>query len=298
VSSNLSILNNTISNTTAATSISPPHLTSELDTARSKPRPIANPNEDTVPHSTDATTSPTNKDTLAKPRSKPFRIRPAAPADAKQIATLGAETFAASFGFSIPSVDLKKYLDEAYAVDVIERELTECDKTFFVVVDASSLGANNEDNEEGQDHKPERSEGQASITDSSPDSPLTEQILAFSMLSTYTGPSPYNTFPPPTPPSSISISQSAISRVTQGTISLQRIYVSPHLHGSGIGSKLLTHTLSAAKSLGYPSITLGVWEGNFIAQKVYERYGFQKVGEMEFVMGRCVQIDWIMWKGL
>jgi ribosomal protein S18 acetylase RimI-like enzyme len=296
VSSSLSILNNTISNTTDTTSTSALHPTSEQDTSRSKPRPIANTNQHSVPLATDATASSTEKRITTKSRSKPFRIRPAVPADAKQIAHLGAETFAASFGFSIPSVDLKKYLDEAYAVDVIERELTESDKTFFVVVDASP----SPDDEEAKHNHPAPSDEDASNTTSNSDPQPTDQILAFSMLTTYTGPSSYNIFPPPTPtlPSPISSSSSTHQPTPQGTISLQRIYVHPTNHNTGIGSTLLTHTLSHARSLGYENITLGVWEGNFIAQKVYERYGFQRVGEMEFVMGRCVQIDWVMWKEL
>ena len=43
---------------------------------------------------------------------------------------------------------------------------------------------------------------------------------------------------------------------------------------------------------------LGIWEGNFVAQKVYEKMGFGKVGEHEFQMGKCIQIDWIMWKDI
>jgi ribosomal protein S18 acetylase RimI-like enzyme len=241
----------------------------------------------------------TDKPIATKSRSKPFRIRPAVPADAKQIAHLGAETFAASFGFSIPSVDLKKYLDEAYAVDVIERELTESDKTFFVVVDASP----SPEDEKAKDNHPAPSEDDLSPANPASSPHTTDQILAFSMLTTYTGPSSYNIFPPPTPsptlPSPISSPIPPTTTPTpKGTISLQRIYVQPTNHNTGIGSTLLTHTLSHAKSLGYKDITLGVWEGNFIAQKVYERYGFQRVGEMEFVMGRCVQIDWVMWKEL
>jgi diamine N-acetyltransferase len=34
------------------------------------------------------------------------------------------------------------------------------------------------------------------------------------------------------------------------------------------------------------------------AQAVYRKFGFEKVGEHDFVMGVCVQTDWIMCRSL
>lgn len=43
-------------------------------------------------------------------------------------------------------------------------------------------------------------------------------------------------------------------------------------------------------------VWLGVWEDNGAAQRFYERYGFQKVGEHGFTMAATTQTDWIMLK--
>jgi hypothetical protein len=35
-----------------------------------------------------------------------------------------------------------------------------------------------------------------------------------------------------------------------------------------------------------------------VAQGIYKALGFEKVGTHDFVMGKCVQTDWIMMKRL
>ena len=79
---------------------------------------------------------------------------------------------------------------------------------------------------------------------------------------------------------------------------LQRLYVSRESHGRGVGKALSNKVEELARDLGYRKIWLGVWEGNFVAQKVYESMGYERVGEHEFTMGRCIQMDWIMLKPL
>lgn len=80
---------------------------------------------------------------------------------------------------------------------------------------------------------------------------------------------------------------------------LQRLYVLPKHHGKGVGRALCRAAEEVARSkLGYGYVWLGVWEGNFVAQSVYEKEGYARVGDHEFRMGRCVQIDWIMGKEL
>ncbi|KAK4943659.1 hypothetical protein LTR10_016756 [Elasticomyces elasticus] len=84
----------------------------------------------------------------------------------------------------------------------------------------------------------------------------------------------------------------------ESIVELQRLYVDPDYHGSGIGKTLTKEVEAMARSQGYRIIWLGVWEGNFAAQRVYEAMGFTRVGEHEFKMGRCIQTDWIMIKDL
>ena len=79
---------------------------------------------------------------------------------------------------------------------------------------------------------------------------------------------------------------------------LQRLYVSRDAQGLGVGKTLMSSIETKAREMGYQYMWLGVWEGNFIAQRVYESMGFERVGEHEFRMGRCIQTDWIMVKEL
>ncbi|KAI9047698.1 hypothetical protein LZ554_008408 [Drepanopeziza brunnea f. sp. 'monogermtubi'] len=82
------------------------------------------------------------------------------------------------------------------------------------------------------------------------------------------------------------------------TIELQRLYVSERYHGAGVGRKLAARVEEMAREQGFVTMWLGVWEENFKAQKVYERFGYRKIGSHEFVMGECVQTDWILSKKL
>lgn len=48
---------------------------------------------------------------------------------------------------------------------------------------------------------------------------------------------------------------------------------------------------------GFSGMCLGFLEDNFAAQRLYSRWGFEKVGTHAFVIGeRMVQMDWITWK--
>lgn len=99
------------------------------------------------------------------------------------------------------------------------------------------------------------------------------------------------------------------AQLTQGTIEpciadverpieLQRLYVDECYHGGGVGRALEGEVEGMARERGFRTLWLGVWEENFKAQKAYERFGFVKVGEHDFVMGTCVQTDWILTKTL
>lgn len=84
----------------------------------------------------------------------------------------------------------------------------------------------------------------------------------------------------------------------ENLVELQRLYVDADFHGSGVGKALTREIETIAKVQRYRIMWLGVWEGNFKAQRVYEAMGFSRVGEHEFQMGRCIQTDWIMIKDL
>jgi ribosomal protein S18 acetylase RimI-like enzyme len=52
--------------------------------------------------------------------------------------------------------------------------------------------------------------------------------------------------------------------------------------------------ISIAKRKQRDYIWLGVWEKNDKAIRFYERFGFKRFGEHEFVLGNDRQTDWLM----
>ncbi|RMZ84005.1 hypothetical protein DV737_g1284, partial [Chaetothyriales sp. CBS 132003] len=193
-------------------------------------------------------------------------IRKATLADAAAIAQLGRSVFTDTFGFSIPSNDLQAYLDDVYSLAAIEADIASPTKHIFVATPTTPL---------------------ASPNPALPNSALPSPVL-----------------PPPPPPIlgfvqlTENTTEPCLADIT-GLVELQRLYVRGDCHGRGLGKALAGHAESLARhQLGYSNVWLGVWEGNFIAQRVYEAMGYERVGEHEFTMGRCVQIDWIMAKPL
>jgi len=81
-------------------------------------------------------------------------------------------------------------------------------------------------------------------------------------------------------------------------VELQRLYVRQDWHGRGVGKLLMRKMQELARREHFETLWLGVWEENLVAQKVYEGFGFGKVGFHDFVMGSCVQTDWILVKKL
>ena len=81
-------------------------------------------------------------------------------------------------------------------------------------------------------------------------------------------------------------------------VELLRLYVNPKNHGQGIARVLVEEMESMAREAGFKTMWLGVWEENFKAQKVYEKFGYVKVGDHDFKMGECIQTDWILSKSL
>lgn len=73
-----------------------------------------------------------------------------------------------------------------------------------------------------------------------------------------------------------------------------RLYAARGLHGRGLGAALMAACLDAAAAAGATLVWLGVWERNARAIAFYEKHGFRKAGEQEFVLGADRQRDWVM----
>jgi ribosomal protein S18 acetylase RimI-like enzyme len=79
-------------------------------------------------------------------------------------------------------------------------------------------------------------------------------------------------------------------------IELARIYSVQSRIGKGVGSALLERCIEVAAGQKKQVIWLGVWEKNQHAISFYERWGFEKFSEHEFILGDDVQTDWLMKK--
>jgi ribosomal protein S18 acetylase RimI-like enzyme len=78
------------------------------------------------------------------------------------------------------------------------------------------------------------------------------------------------------------------------SVELSRLYVSNELKGRGLGAALMEACIREASKAGYKTMWLGVWEHNERAQQFYKRWGFQVVGEHNFLLGADEQRDLVM----
>jgi ribosomal protein S18 acetylase RimI-like enzyme len=74
---------------------------------------------------------------------------------------------------------------------------------------------------------------------------------------------------------------------------LQRLYVRAEAQGGGLGVRLLETALGWLER-PRRRLWIGVWSQNHGAQRLYARYGFTKVGEYEFHVGRTRDREFIL----
>lgn len=84
----------------------------------------------------------------------------------------------------------------------------------------------------------------------------------------------------------------------QGEIEIARIYNKTSAIGKGIGKSLMLACIETAEQLNKKIIWLGVWEKNQKAIDFYKKFGFEKYGEHDFLLGDDLQTDWLMRKYL
>lgn len=156
-------------------------------------------------------------------------VRRAAPADAAELAALGARTFVESFGQLYSQADLQAFLDESHAPAAY-----------------ASLLAN----------------------------PAYALWLAFSDDGTAMG---YALAGPAGLPH---------ADLKPGDGELKRLYMRADAQGSGIGTRLFDEALAWLEREGPRTLWISVWSENYGAQRFYGRYGFEKAGEYEFIVGQ------------
>ncbi|MFC6295931.1 GNAT family N-acetyltransferase [Lactiplantibacillus daoliensis] len=82
------------------------------------------------------------------------------------------------------------------------------------------------------------------------------------------------------------------------SLEIERIYIRPTQKHQGLGSQFLKFAINVANNEGKDLIWLGVWEHNEPAKRFYEKWGFQRFSQHDFVMGTDVQTDFLMKKPL
>jgi len=74
---------------------------------------------------------------------------------------------------------------------------------------------------------------------------------------------------------------------------LKRIYLNKGIQGSGIGARLMTAALEFLRTR-FDRVYLGVYSENFSAHRFYERFGFVKIADYVFMVGKHEDAEWIM----
>lgn len=69
-------------------------------------------------------------------------------------------------------------------------------------------------------------------------------------------------------------------------IALGQLYTAPGMTGAGIGAALMDWALALARERGADAIQLSVYSENFGAQRFYQRYGFAKIADIGFWVGK------------
>ncbi|PKP83620.1 MAG: N-acetyltransferase [Alphaproteobacteria bacterium HGW-Alphaproteobacteria-18] len=79
-----------------------------------------------------------------------------------------------------------------------------------------------------------------------------------------------------------------------GAVELKRLYVDSPLQGRGLGSRFVDEALAWARQRGAPEMYLSVFSENEGAQRLYARYGWEKVGEFMFPVGRHEDLEFLL----
>lgn len=75
---------------------------------------------------------------------------------------------------------------------------------------------------------------------------------------------------------------SVLKKPRPGDVYIANLGVHPDARGKGVGSALIAHESAKAKAAGFEKMTLDVADNNARAQALYERLGFEIIGEKQF----------------
>lgn len=78
---------------------------------------------------------------------------------------------------------------------------------------------------------------------------------------------------------------------------LYRLYILKAHQGGGVGRRLLDTALAWLEKDGPRTLWIGVWSQNHGAQRLYQRLGFEKVGDYIFPVGQTKDEEFILRRG-
>lgn len=68
-------------------------------------------------------------------------------------------------------------------------------------------------------------------------------------------------------------------------LEIKQLYSAPARTGQGIGAALMDWAMDFARTHGADEVQLSVWSENLGAQRFYQRYGFEKIADIDFWVG-------------
>lgn len=75
---------------------------------------------------------------------------------------------------------------------------------------------------------------------------------------------------------------------------IRHLYLRATVQRGGLGTRLLVTMLDWLAAQGYSPLYVGVWSGNLGAQRLYGRFGFEKIGEYDFPVGNHLDREFIL----
>jgi len=75
---------------------------------------------------------------------------------------------------------------------------------------------------------------------------------------------------------------------------VKQLYIDAAYQNLKLGTRLMDAALAWLIEQTYSPLYVGVWSKNFGAQRFYARYGFSKVGEYGFPVGKHVDLEFIL----
>ena len=75
---------------------------------------------------------------------------------------------------------------------------------------------------------------------------------------------------------------------------IRQLYVRAAFHKHKLGTKMLVTALDWLVSRNRSPVYVGVWSQNYGAQRLYGRFGFEKIGEYDFLVGKQRDREFIL----